>query len=204
MKHAAKLMLAAALLFAANGAHALGLGGYAEFGGGKADIDSKMSGYPTQNMKPDVKSNWGVGFSLDTAPMTTDLFSYRLDVGYEAFDYDDNGTTSFAGVSADNTFAFTIMSNADVRVWAGPTLKLGYYKDTEGKSQPDIELFTFGAGAALGANFPVGSNIIIAPVLGARYNGVAGTASDSSWPKDATISGTSTAYYIKLNVLYGN
>lgn len=203
MKHIAKIMLVAAMLFAAKGALALGVGGYVDFGAGSADIDVEDV---DENWKPDITSNWGAGITLDTAPMTTDLFSYRLDFGYEAMTLDDDSDDEsekmdFQGVSIDNTFAFTIMSNADMRFWIGPTIKLGYISDNEGSEYPDISMYTFGIGAALGANFPVGNNIIISPVIGARYSGISGTAEMDD--VDIDLTGTATQYYIRLNVLYG-
>lgn len=205
MKHIAKMMLVAVLLFAANGAFAWGIGGYVDFGAGSADMDVKVEGEPTESWKPDIKSNWGLGVTLDSAPMTSDLFSYRLDFGYEAMTLEeDDDDMDFQGVSIDSTFCFTISSSADMRFWVGPTLKLGYIKDAEGSEYPDISLYSFGIGAALGANFPVGNNFIVSPVIGARYNGYSGTADVDDVDVDVDLTGSGTQYYIRLNVLYGN
>ena len=111
-----------------------------------------------------------VGLSWDTAVAADRLFNYRMNLGYEWLDFEeDHGDSSNSGVTLDNTFGFRFLGNEVMRLWAGPQITVGAYDGDVG----------YGVGASLGGNFHVSEAMslgLTAGVRAMRYEGIMGGA----------------------------
>lgn len=196
MRNLKKLAIVLCFLLASSSAFALGLGGYAQFEGGSGSVE------PDEGPSMDfTTSAWGIGFTLDTDPMTSGLWSYRLNLGYQGmtldFEDSDDEADGHAWV-ADNTFAFTISSDKVMRIWAGPVIRLGSIADDE--DAVDITLGEFGIGAAVGLNYQAAEKFIVSPSLVLIYSGLSGEAEDDTG--DTDLEGSIFTYGLKVDFLY--
>lgn len=163
---------------------ALGLGGYLEGGGGTARVEHPNSRGSTDDSQVDA-AGVGAGFALDTAVRGPQIFNYRLHVGFDAQGFYDNDDryVEIGGVAIDNIFGFAVLRTDKVRMWLGPTLRLGYYRGHlydedrwrdshrhhDDDEVGDYRAYTVGVGLAVGANFAVGRTFSICPTVGYRY-----------------------------------
>lgn len=200
MRNLKKLAVALCFLLASSSAFALGLGGYAQFEGGTGTIEPEVGG------DVDVTSSaWGLGLTLDTDPMTAGLWSYRLNLGYQGatFDPDAEGpegeSTDFDGFVVDNTFAFTLMNDKMMRVWAGPVIRLASYMNDENNVETTVGVF--GVGAAVGLNYLAAEKFIVSPSLTVGYNWMSGTSNPDVGP-DEDFDMTMFTYGLKVDFLY--
>jgi len=197
-------VLLTVLLFASN-SFAIGVGLYVDYGSGSGEAEFDFSGAEEFDIDTDF---FGVGFQLETSPLTKNkVFSYRLQVGYEARDIEDdyNMTIELDGLVINNTFAFGGNTSERVRIWGGPQVLVGFY---EGESDKDLlgdEIsFSgagFGLGVAGGANFGVGSGkTILTTTIGVRVFGFAG---ETEWyDEDEDLSGSTTEFFLSVGLLF--
>ncbi len=135
----------------------------------------------------------GVGFTLDTAVSGDAVFSYRLNAGFELagadIDYDLGGSDDLGlfGLVIDNDFGFRVYGNEKVRLWVGPTVRLGLFG---GEFDDDADLFdanddevdlwavAFGVGPILGANINLNNRFVLSISGGVRADFYSGEAED--------------------------
>ena len=192
------------LLFASN-SFAIGLGFYFDYGKGSGEAEFDVSGADEFDIDTDFL---GVGFQLETSPLTKNkVFSYRLQVGYESRDIedDDNVTIELDGLVIINTFAFGGNTSERVRLWGGPQVLVGFYDGETDKDLLGDELsFSgagFGLGVAGGANFGVGSGkTILTTTIGMRTFGFSG---DTEWyDEDEQLDGYATEFFFSVGILF--
>ncbi|MCC6544372.1 MAG: hypothetical protein IT392_07720 [Nitrospirae bacterium] len=152
------------------------MGPYIELGGGSGDWEYEGSQYNNWNdstFNVDTR-NAGIGFVLDTSPMDSSVFNYRLNVGLERHDieFPSGGTIEFNGISVDNTFGISVVRNPNIRFWLGPQVRLAYYEGD--RNDVDLKLVAFGIGPAAGVNFAMGPKTTISLSGGIRISGYAG------------------------------
>jgi hypothetical protein len=198
-----KLMLSLAvllLLFAPAGqALAVGLGGYLEWAGGGGEFEYEFS----SDFDVDAEAA-GFGFVLDTDLSGTGDFSYRLNVGLERLDLEDDfgDTLELGGLVIGNTFGFTLARSPDLRWWAGPQIRLGFYGgELESDPVTDYGLVSLGFGAVTGVNFMTGK-ACISTSLGLLATGYAGEADGRFTNED--FDGTTTTVFLNVALLFGN
>lgn len=200
MRHLMKLAMVLGFVALSSHAYALGLGGYLQFEGGSGSIEADV---PDSSSEDITSSAWGIGFTLDTNPMTSELWSYRLNLGYQGASIDSDEAESesqdFAGFVLDNTFAFTISSDKMMRIWAGPVIRLASYSSDEDGA--DTTLGMFGIGAAVGLNYQVADKFIVSPSLVVVYNGVSGEVDPDVGDK-VDLDGSLFTYGLKVDCLY--
>lgn len=197
MRNFKKLAMVLCFLLVSSSAFALSLGGYAQFEGGSGTVE------PDEGDSIDFTSSaWGVGFTLDTDPMTKDLWCYRLNVGYQGltFDMDEpiDDTLDMTGWFLDNTFAFTIANDGMMRYWAGPVIRLSSMEDDE--EGGDVTLGGFGIGVAAGLNYKVADKFVVSPSLNLIYSGLSGEIEGPGYKEDLT--GSIFTYGLKVDFLY--
>ena len=142
------LPLAALILGAAPSAQAFGYGPFFEYN--RAFVDSAFG----------IDYNiYAVGISIDTNVAKNRLFNYRLNVGYQWDEF------SARGLSLDNVFGFGVLRTRAVRLWLGPSIRLG--ADSIGGTSR-VQLVA-GGGAALGVNLHTGNVGSAAITLGYQY-----------------------------------
>ena len=175
-----------AICAAASPARAAGLGIYveAEGGSGTWTFDQIEDWYiPGSVEDHDAGSGaWTIGLVLDTNPLRPDrLFAYRLKVGFTGLGSDLDGSIGefrLNGIVLDNAFGFGVHRTDQLRVWVGPTLRLGrYWGDFENPSTgtaTDAQLLEVAVGAAVGANFRVGDSLTLCVEGGGRWKGFFG------------------------------
>ena len=200
------MVLAAVLMCMALGASrasAVGVGGYLELGGGSGEFEFS----DIADSEFDVDAGYaGLGFVLDTSPGGTGVFSYRLNVGFEGLNLEDDtdDTLELGGFVIDNTFAFAVVRVPAVRVWVGPQLRLAFYSGETDDSNIEADLGAFGIGLAAGANIypnPHG-RFALAPSLGFRRVGYGGEAEDE-FGNTEDFEGYTNLFYLNLAVLFG-
>lgn len=198
------ILISTVLLLAGN-SFAIGLGAYFDLGAGSGEAEYDYSG--SDKFDIDTKF-WGLGFQLETNPLTKNkVFSYRLQVGYERRDIedDDNTTLELDGFVVNNTFAFGGNTSERVRIWGGPQVLVGFYDGETDKDYLGDEIsFSgagFGLGAAGGVNFGLGSGkTVLTTTLGVRVFGFAG---ESEWyDEKEDLDGGTTEFFISVGMLF--
>jgi len=125
-------------------------------------------------------SHFGINFVFDSNVARDRVFNYRLNFGIEFFnheyeyDYYDSyygyyywGTASNEGlrIITDHTFGFGILKSRVVRLWLGPTVRVGFV------TGDDASGISLGAGiTALGLNFNFGSVFTLGLEAGYMFN----------------------------------
>ncbi|ALC14911.1 hypothetical protein DSOUD_0110 [Desulfuromonas soudanensis] len=192
---------------------AVGIGGYVDVSGGsgEAEWDSDFQSWDID------ASAAAFGFVLDTAPMNERTFNYRLNAGLAAQNFEDDlGVEMEAGgIYAENIFGFALIRDENVRWWLGPLVRVGIYSgETDpvniggGTQQIDFTYAEFGIGAVTGVNININDRLILAPSLGFRICGFAGTGEINEyvggvhyyWEED--ISGGTTSAFANFAVLF--
>lgn len=190
------LLIAALSLFLVSIAAAgVGMGPYVDLSAGSGEMEWDNGGGTW-----DVDAGSGaIGFALDTAPMGPSRFSYRLNVGLEAQTIEDDAGVEMGlgGVAVENVFAFAIMNKPNLRWWAGPLVRFGFYSgetdpyyDLGDRYETEADLFEFGIGGVTGLNIPVGKSkkLILAPSAGVRFIGIGGEGTTTNLDTGTSIS----------------
>lgn len=193
------------VLFLASNSFAIGLGFYFDLGTGSGEAEYDISGSDEFDIDTDF---FGLGFQLETNPLTKNkVFSYRLQVGYERRDIEDdeNTTLELDGFVINNTFAFGGNTSERVRIWGGPQVLVGFYDGETDKDYLGDEIsFSgagFGLGAAGGVNFGLGSGkTVLTTTLGLRVFGFAG---ESEWyDEKEDLDGSTAEFFISVGMLF--
>jgi hypothetical protein len=192
---------------------AVGIGGYVDVSGGSGDAE-----WDSDVQRWDIDTNAaGFGFVLDTAPMNERTFNYRLNAGLAAQNIEDDFGFKIesGGIYAENIFGFALIRDENVRWWLGPLVRVGIYSgETDtfntggGTQQIDFDYIELGIGAVTGLNFNINDRLILAPSLGFRICGFAGTGEINEyvggvhyyWEED--ISGGTTSAFANFAVLF--
>lgn len=197
------LILACTLLLGAGSASATGMGFSLGFGGGSGTMEYDIAG--TDEFDVDAAS-FGVSFLLETAPLTQDSFSYRLNIGIEALNLEDdtNVTAELGGLVFDNTFCFRLAGAEDYRIWIGPQVRIGFYGgETDKKFLGDkieYSAFAFGIGGAIGGNWAMGGSTILGFDTGMRFTGYSGEAEWGGVTEDFTAS--TSIFFVNFNMMW--
>ena len=197
-----KLMVSLAVagvffLSLATGAQAAGAGGYLELTSGSGEFEYETS--PDFDVDSD---SVGFGFVFDTDLADKRVFNYRLNVGFEALDLEDedDDTLELEGLVIDNTFGFAIVRERDFRWWAGPQLSLGFYSGETDNGIMTADLAAIGVGGITGVNFLSG-NFCTSISVGFRYMGYAGEAEYFGYKED--LEGNTSIIFINAAILFG-
>lgn len=179
-------------------AAAAGVGAYAEFATGSGDFEYDFS----PEFDVDAESA-GVGFVFDTNLSGPQVFNYRLNVGYERLDLEDdfNTTLELDGLVIDNTFGFALASSPTFRWWLGPQVRIAFYNGETDNGFEEIDLAAFGVGAVTGMNFHNG-NLCASVSLGARITGYAGESEDA-FGFTTDLEGNTGTVFLNLAMLFG-
>jgi len=174
------LLLTASVCVSPAPARAIGIGPYVDFSGGSGNFEWERS-----NSDFDVDAGVAaIGLAIDTAPTGKSYFSYRLNIGFEGQNLEDNSDTTMemGGLTVENVFAFAVMNQPNLRWWVGPLLRFGYYSgetdyyfDSYGDlNKTEADLFEYGVGVATGMNIRISRNMVLAPSVGLRFIGASG------------------------------
>ncbi|MDQ2070297.1 hypothetical protein [Natronospira bacteriovora] len=151
MNRMGRLLAALALTLAIPGtASAVSIGFNVGFGNGTLEVDyDAWYGGGVEEWDTDY---FQFGFTLDTGRKGS-LFKYRLHAGIHNLG-DGTVPDDQTGIGLDNHFGFVLNRNADVRVWAGPSIYLGFNDGDLGNGA------YFGFGPTLGLDLPVGGSTL--------------------------------------------
>ncbi len=194
----------------ADRAEAVSMGPYLDISSGSGSYE-----WDTSIVEFDVDTRaTAIGFALDTATDQSN-FNYRLNIGFEGqeLEDEDNVTLDLNGITFENVFGFAFIQQPDLRWWAGPLIRIGfysgdsdtyYYAGTPYKTEFDF--FHFGFGVATGVNLKVSNNVVLAPSAGLRFIGASGTGTDINLDTNARykddLSGNSTNLFVNFAVLF--
>lgn len=199
------IILLCAALLCPTGAFALGLGGSVGFGGGSGTVKYDNPG--SDEFSVDAGS-FGISFLLETDPLSEELFSYRLNAGFEALNLEDDAgvTAELGGLVFDNTFAFRLAGDSSWRLWLGPQVRLGFYGGETDKEflgdKVEYSAFAFGLGPVFGGNWAVGEDLILGFDTGIRWTGYSGTAEWGGYSEDVTIS--TSVFFVNFDIMFDN
>lgn len=179
-------------------------------GSGNLEWDSDHSEFDVD------ASAGGVGFALDSTRGDQANFNYRLNVGFEGQNLEDETDLKMkmGGIVVENIFGFAIMRQPDMRWWAGPLLRIGFYSgetddyyDTYGdRSKTEADLFEFGVGVATGITLKIGPHTYLAPSAGVRFIGISGTGTvknlDLHSQYEDDLSGNLTNLFVNFSLMF--
>lgn len=191
---------------------AVAMGPYLDLSGGSGTFE-----WDSDNFEFDVDSSGGaIGFALDSAPSYRSYFNYRLNIGLESQDLEDEygDTLEMGGVVVENVFCFAVVDEPDFRWWAGPLVRIGFYSgetddyyDSLGdRHRTEADLFEFGVGLATGFNVRVGPNTYLAPSAGIRFIGASGSGTDKNLDQrtqfEDDLEGNLTTLFVNFSLLF--
>lgn len=205
----ATVVFVAATVASASGSPALAgpaFGVYVAPQGGSADWDWELDGGFQFEPQGNTRA-LGAGFVLDTQPGEEGIFNYRLEVGLERMDADlEDGfdeTLEMLGVSATHTFGFRLYGSSVVRLWLGPSIKLGFYGvKFQSADNIDAGLLQFGVGGMFGANFRVADRFRIGVEGGLYAVGYAGGTEDEFGVFDGDLTATENRFHLGVAFLF--
>jgi hypothetical protein len=159
-------------LLLAPSARAVGLGAYFEYGyaNGHLDFDDETFGYDIGDLDYDT-NRVGAGFVLDTNVARDRLFNYRLNVGYQRSSrhFDGLEDEDSNGLSLNNTFGFGFYRTPQLRLWAGPAVRINVDIFDTGGSEFDVIDYSIGGGLQAGVNFHTGDHFTVSLAVGYGY-----------------------------------
>lgn len=191
---------------------AVAMGPYIDLSSGSGSFEWDSDSYDF-----DVdSSSAAVGFALDSAPTGPANFNYRLNVGLESQDLEDefDDTLEMGGIVIENVFGFALVRQQNFRWWAGPLVRFGFYSgetddyyDTYGdRSRTEADLFEFGIGVATGINLRIGPHTYLAPSAGIRFIGASGEGTvknlDLHTQYEDDLSGHTTNLFVNFSLLF--
>ncbi len=179
---------------------ALGLGATVQLGGGSGTqtIDNWFVPYDED---VDI-GTFNIGFTLDTALTDERNFNYRLGVGTENVIVENQfgGESDISGIFVSNDFGFAVYKDSTTRIWVGPQVKVGLYSGNDANNN-DLAIVTLGVGPVVGANFKVGSNLVLAAKAGLIFHSYGGEADNSGlWLYD--VEGDATLFIVNFSIFY--
>lgn len=192
-------------------AEAVSMGPYLDISSGSGSYE-----WDTSIVEFDVDtSSASIGFVLDTSTTDQSVFNYRLNIGFEGQELEDesNVTLDLNGITFENVFGFAFVQKPDLRWWGGPLVGIGFYSGDRNTYyisgtpyKTEYDFFQFGVGVATGVNFKVNNNVVLAPSIGLRFIGAAGTGTKINLNTNAQyeedISGSSTNLFVNFAVLF--
>ena len=105
-------------------AGAVSMGPYVDISSGSGTVEWDISGYEF-----DVDTNSvAVGFALDTAVTNQSFFNYRLNIGFEGQELEDevNDNLDLNRITFENIFGFALLQQPDLRWWGASLIRFGY------------------------------------------------------------------------------
>lgn len=174
-----------------------------ELGGGSGSFDEDYV-----NPQTDVDSSYSnISFVYDSNPYAEHSnFSYRLNVGLERHDFDDefNDTIETGALVFDNTFAFTVARSNNATLWLGPQVRIGFIGgETAATYSGDPVEYSgamFGLGVALGTNIKASENMGFSLSAGLRSTGLAG---ETTWGYESDdFTGSVQEGYVNAAILF--
>lgn len=191
---------------------ALAMGPYFDLSSGDGSFE-----WDSDNFDFDVDSRGAaIGFALDSAPTGPANFNYRLNIGLERQDLEDefDDTLEMGGFVVESVFGFALVRQQDFRWWVGPLVRIGFYSgetddyyDSNGdRSRTEADLVEFGIGIATGINFRIGPHAYLAPSAGIRFIGAAGEGTVKNFAQhtqfEDDLSGDMTNVFVNLSLLF--
>lgn len=161
---------------------AFGFGGDIALGSGRLKkTASSVFGGPDTNTAFD-DTRLAAGLVYDSNLGQDRLFNYRLSVHYQQMKA-SSAAESFdlRGVSIDNDFGFALSRSENVRLWAGPEVKLEFIEGEfrNGGNQSHSSHVAVGLAPVVGANFQLGEDLSL--TLKGGYMFLEGVEIFSEW-----------------------
>ena len=190
--------------FMAPQASAIGLGGYFSVGSGSGEWDAEDEDDNEWDIETDDTGS-GFGFVLDTAVAKDRVFNYRLNIGYERKDYEDeNGNTlEIDNFVVVNDFGFGVVRTPQIRLWLGPELKI-----TSGSGEIDnnddfeVDLVSVGIGPVVGLNVHVGKLVTLGFKTGLLFESIVGKGEDDTRDYTVDYTGDDTYFYFNFAIIF--
>lgn len=201
MRTAALLLFAFALSVSNAGAWCLGLSGTK--GSGDFDLKGKKFLSTQKNQIEGNLERTGLALIWETSCATDDLFTGRVGLAFEKSVLSPDGTTDkedISELSADLGLGIRLFANDLLRVWAGPTFRMGSAGGEGGPNLGDTSARVLGFGLEAGANFHVFANVDLALTLGARSEQY--LAEQDNMPHGGDLSGNAEVVYTTLTVFF--
>lgn len=187
-------------------AMALGLGFNLTGGGGSTEWEVEQDFPPYSKWEEDVDlTRGGIGLILDTTVAKNKLFNYRLNIGYEAVEYDIDGGGIFEteGWFMAHDFGFGIIRKKNLRLWVGPELRFSFVEgEQETNSNNELHMLTVGIGPVVGLNLNFGKLVSLALKVGALSIGGAGYVENKAAAQDWDIEEKGTYTFLNVGLIF--
>jgi hypothetical protein len=183
---------------------ALGLGGYITSGSGSGEWTAEYPNGSENDFDTD-DSGSGFGFVLDTAVAKNKLFNYRLGLGFESKDYEDESGSSLEIDSfvVENDFGFGVMRTPNLRLWLGPELKISSGTgNVDGIENIDYDLVSVGIGPVLGLNINIGKLITLGFKTGYLFESIFGQGKVDFTGETIDYTGDDTYFYLNFAIIF--
>jgi len=184
----------------------IGLGGYFETGSGSGNwTRENENGVETEFETDDNGS--GFGFVLDTAVAKNRVFNYRLELGYERKNYEDEAGAilEMDNFVVVNDFGFGVVRTPKLRFWLGPELKIASGSgnvDTDEDEVVDYDLVNVGIGPVVGLNFHIGKLVTLGFKSGLLFESFIGQAKHEITREEIDYTGDDTYFYINFALIF--
>jgi len=184
----------------------IGLGAYFTTGSGSGEWTAQDEDSDEWDIETNDNGS-GFGFVLDTAVAKNRVFNYRLGIGFERKDYENeaNETLEIDNFVIENDFGFGLVRTPKIRLWLGPELKISSGSgdfDSDGAEEYDVDLVSVGIGPVLGLNVHVGKLVTLGLKTGLLFESIYGHArhDDSSYDIDYT--GDDSYFYFNFAIIF--
>lgn len=196
----------------ASRAEAFSIGPYVEISTGSGSLEWDISGE-----KFDIDMDTAaIGFTLDTAAIAPVFLNYRLNVGFEGKELEDEFNTSLdlTGITVDNIFGFTITQSPYFRWWFGPFFHFGFhsgdadivYDEAGIPYEVDYEFAQLGGGCVTGFDFMINPFLTFSSSIGFRAVYLYGTGESSSYYTlaryEEDLEGSTESVFLNLALLF--
>lgn len=187
-------------------ASAFGIGIYGLGGSGEGEVDAETpAGYGTGRTSFDVDtSHGGIGFMIDSAPDGNKLFNYRISLGLEGLELEDETGYSpdIGSFVVDQDFGFGFVKNPRMRIWAGPEFRLSWSSGEFEHTPYDIRLFGVGLGPAVGVNIHLSKRASLAIKGGFMHIEYSGKIKDDSTNTKYDVDVSEDMAFISIGILF--
>lgn len=192
--------------FMASPTMGIGLGGYFSTGSGSGDWTAQYENGVENDFETDDDGS-GFGFVLDTAVAKNRVFNYRLGLGFEQKNYEDEAgaTLEIDNFVIENDFGFGIVRTPKIRLWIGPELKIAAgsgHVDTDVNEEVDYDVVSVGVGPVLGLNVHVGKVVSIGFKTGLLFESIYGHAQAENSADDVDYTGDDTYFYLNFAIIF--
>ena len=201
-----KAVLASLLALSPMFAHASGISFYLVSNSSVQDVTQETATVDDEYEQDIIASGLGLAFK---SHVTQDkMYAYHLNLEYLSGEVDaiDGASTSGYPMQRWNmlhTFAFGLVKQANLRIWAGPRITLSLEHTEDDYSADTWDTFGIGVGPAVGAAVTLNRKLGLFIDMDHRFGSAAGSWDDGITDRDYTLSEQGFSLRLGMNIIFG-